>query len=72
MGALLDAVRSGDKKAVLVAMRDSVAATLEDTTSGRDVAALSKRLIEIVEQIEVIDATRDERDDYAEILDGEL
>lgn len=52
MGRLLEAVKDGTKLDVLVALRDETARAIESTTSGRDVAALSKRLIEICELIE--------------------
>lgn len=54
MGKLADAARSGDKRKTLTALRDITAATIENTTSGRDVAALSKRLIEICEAIDAL------------------
>lgn len=47
MGRLLEAVRSGDERAMLEALRDTIAETIESTGSGRDIAALSKRLIEV-------------------------
>jgi len=52
MGKLLDAVKSGDRRDVLLALRDETAEAIECTTSGRDVAALSKRLIEICDLID--------------------
>lgn len=54
MGLLTDAVESGDKRAILLALQAITAETIENTTSGRDVAALSKRLIEISEKIEAL------------------
>lgn len=59
MGRLTDAVAHGDKREILLALQAITAETIEDTTSGRDVAALSKRLIEISE---MIDALPDETD----------
>ena len=35
-------------------MRDEAAAAIESTTSGRDKAALLKRLLEIMEEIEAL------------------
>lgn len=54
MGKLLEAVKDGDRRDVLIALRDETAKAIEDTTSGRDVAALSKRLIEIIELIDAL------------------
>ena len=52
MGKLLDAVRDGSRREVLFALRDETAAAIEESSSGRDVAALSKRLIEICDLID--------------------
>ena len=56
MGKLMDAVRSDDKRRMLSELRDKIAQTIEDCESGRDMAALSKRLMEVVDEIEAIDA----------------
>lgn len=52
MGALHDAVQSGDRRTALVQLRNSLAETIDDTESGRDIAALSKRLMEVMSEIE--------------------
>lgn len=54
MPKLYDAAASGDRRATLVALRDSIAKTIEGTESGRDVAALSKRLMEVMAEIEAL------------------
>ena len=56
MGKLVSAAKKGKKRDMLVALRDEIAEQIEATSSGRDMAALSKRLIEVVEQIEDMDA----------------
>lgn len=56
MGKLVSAAKKGRKRDMLVALRDEIAEQIEATSSGRDMAALSKRLIEVVEQIEDLDA----------------
>lgn len=83
MGRLLDAVRSGDKRVMLEALRDDVAETIEDTKSGRDMAALSKRLMEICEAIDALPSPQStnpvdemaalisEYDDYEDPRDGD-
>lgn len=54
MGKLLDAVRCGDKRAILLALRDETASAIENSSSGRDIAALSKRLMEICDNIDAM------------------
>lgn len=49
---LLNQVRTGSRRASLEALRDKVAETIDSTESGRDIAALSKRLIEIMSEID--------------------
>lgn len=56
MGKLLDAAKAGDKRRMLVELRDEIARTIEACESGRDMAALSKRLMEIQDEVEAIDA----------------
>ena len=62
MGKLLDAVKDGDKRQTLVELRNEIASTIEECESGRDMAALSKRLMEVIEEIAAIDAANAERD----------
>ena len=61
MGKLVTAAKKGNKRDMLVALRDEIAEQIEATGSGRDMAALSKRLIEVVEQIEDVDAATSKR-----------
>ena len=42
--ALLEAAKSGDRRKLLVAMRDRLAYMLDKTDSGRDVAAIARNL----------------------------
>ena len=49
---LLESVRTGDRRKALVALRDSVASTIDCTDSARDVAALAKRLMEVMREID--------------------
>lgn len=51
---LTDEVSSNDSRRALVALRDKIAATIESTDSGRDIAALSKRLMEVMAQIDAL------------------
>ena len=59
MGKLLDAVRCGDRRAILLALRDETAEAIESSASGRDIAALSKRLMEICDSIDAMPSPED-------------
>lgn len=63
--SLIDAVAEGDIRATLVALRTRLARTIQDPqTPPRDLAALTRRLMEITREIEGIDAA-DAEDDLA-------
>jgi hypothetical protein len=68
------AAEKGTTRELLVAMRDRIAKAVEDAnTPARDLAALSKRLIEVVRDIEAIDARADEEGERApEVQDGDF
>ena len=51
---LLESVRTNDRRAALVSLRDSIAATIDGTDSARDVAALAKRLMEVMREIDAL------------------
>ena len=52
MDNLVSATQSGDRRRTLVALRDRIAATIDSCESGRDMAALSKRLMEVIDEID--------------------
>ena len=54
MADLVNAARSGSKRGTLEALRDKIAASIQDCESGRDVAALSKRLMEVMNEIDAL------------------
>lgn len=54
MARLLDAAKSGDKRKTLIALRDKLAETIDNCESGRDMAANSKRLMEVMAEIEAL------------------
>lgn len=55
--SVVSAASSGDHRALLVAMRDRIADTVDDSDcAARDLAALTKRLSDIARDIEAIDA----------------
>lgn len=54
------AAKSGDKRALLVSMRDRVAkAVTAEDCPARDLASLTKRLSDIAKEIEALDARED-------------
>lgn len=55
--SITEAAASGTTRELLVAMRARIAKAVEDpNTPARDLAALTKRLVEVVRDIEAIDA----------------
>ena len=52
MTNLVEAAKSGDKRATLIALRDRLAETIQNCESGRDMAANSKRLMEVMNELE--------------------
>ena len=68
------AAKDGTTRELLVAMRDRTAKAVEDpNTAARDLAALTKRLMEIVRDIEAIDARAlEEGDSGVSVEDGEF
>ena len=61
MANLIDAAKSGDKRATLVALRDILAATIQNCDSGRDMASNSKRLMEVIAELEAIEKEQEEK-----------
>jgi hypothetical protein len=54
------AAKTGDRRKLLISMRDRVAATISDPACApRDLAALTRRLQDIVRDIELIDTAAD-------------
>lgn len=54
MTSLVDAAKSGDKRETLIALRDILAATIQNCESGRDMASNTKRLMEVMAEIEAL------------------
>ncbi|PZT99478.1 MAG: hypothetical protein DI630_16810 [Gordonia sp. (in: high G+C Gram-positive bacteria)] len=69
--SVTEAAESGTTRELLVAMRKRIAVAVEDPrTPARDLAALSRRLTEVVRDIEAIDAREaDETDSEADAVD---
>ena len=60
-GTIFAAAQSGDQEALLIATRDRIAVTLDNPeTPARDLASLSKRLMEISREIEKLQAVEEE------------
>lgn len=55
MSSLIDAAKSGDRRETLIAMRDILAKTIQECDSGRDMASNTKRLMDVMNEIEQID-----------------
>ena len=49
---LIEAAQSGDKRATLIALRDILAKTIQECDSGRDMASNTKRLMEVMAELE--------------------
>lgn len=68
-----EAAKTGTTRELLSATRDRIAVAVEDpTTPARDLAALSKRLMETVREIEAIDARTEESESHAYVEDGKF
>jgi hypothetical protein len=57
--SVASAAATGTRRDLLVAMRDLIAHDLDDGVAARDLASLTKRLLEITKEIEALDAARD-------------
>lgn len=61
LGPVASAAESGDARAVQVALRDRLAAAIDDpATSARDLAALTRRLQEVADRIAEDDAAAED------------
>lgn len=54
MTNLIDAAKSGNKRATLEALRDILAKTIQECDSGRDMASNTKRLMEVMAELEAL------------------
>lgn len=60
MANLVKAAQSGNKKETLIALRDILAKTIQECDSGRDMASNSKRLMEVIAEIDAIEVAEEE------------
>ena len=66
---IVSAAATGDRRATLVALRDAIARTIQTCESGRDMAALSKRLIEVMDELDAIGDPDKELGEFDRVLD---
>lgn len=59
MTNLVDAAKSGNRYETLIALRDILAKTIQECDSGRDMASNTKRLMEVMNEIETIEAEQE-------------
>lgn len=52
MANLIEAAKSGNKRETLIALRDKLAETIQNCDSGRDMASNTKRLMEVMAELE--------------------
>ena len=69
-----EAADHGTTRELMVAMRTRIAKAVEDpNTPARELAALTKRLVEVVRDIEAIDArAEDDRREGEHVADGDF
>lgn len=54
MPTLAEAAKQNSRRDTLIALRDKLAAAIDECESGRDIAALSKRLMEVMGELDSI------------------
>jgi len=54
MATLEQSAASNDRRETLIALRDKLARTIDECESGRDIAALSKRLMEVMAELDAL------------------
>ena len=54
MTNLVEAAQSGNKRETLMALRDILAYTIQNCESGRDMASNTKRLMEVMAELETL------------------
>ena len=72
--SVADAAKNGTTRELLEATRDRIATAVEDaSTPARDLAALTKRLMETVHEIEAIDAREQQEAEHgADVPNGKF
>lgn len=62
---LAQVAATGDRLATLRAMRDRLAAQIDETNSGRDVASLTKQLQEVIDRIAALEPPKGVKDELS-------
>jgi hypothetical protein len=57
--SLVGVAQTGDKRATLEALRDLLATAIDDTDSGRDLAALALRFTDVLNEIDKLPTSKD-------------
>lgn len=65
------AASSGDERALLVALRDSIAEAIDEGAPARDLAALSRRLMEITRELKALDVAEEEAAENGAVSEDE-
>ena len=69
MGNLCSAARSGNRRKLLEELRDQLAYQIERSDSGRDIAALTRRLLEVTSELDGLPDESAGPDELDEALD---
>lgn len=64
---LTAAAASNNRRNTLIALRDKLAETIETCESGRDIAALSKRLMEVMGELDALPDPSSEKKSPAQL-----
>lgn len=59
---LISATKTGDRLETLIALRDLLADRLQNTTSSRDISAISRRLMQCISEIEILTAQKQSKE----------
>ena len=54
MANILEAAKNSDRRETLEALRNKIADAIDNCDSGRDIAALSKRLMEVMGELDAL------------------
>lgn len=60
---LIEATKTGDRLQTLYALRDLLADKLQNTDCGRDVASMSRRLMQCVSEIETLEQLKKDKEE---------
>ncbi len=61
---LIRAAKSGDRLKTLIALRDLLAERLQHTESSRDISSMSRRLMQCISEIDVLEAEKKYKEEH--------